>query len=165
MDVPNIDEDIARFVVGSIATGAMLRQVAEDLEDPLADDAYTEEDPRAVVLEMLWNDFHRGRLGGSLRAAAGDGAHRSCRHADAGASGAGAGDVGSDAPLPTEGSVAPMAERRQRSPTLGRPREVVKTAEFGRWFQGVSADLRGKVGSVIDHIVEVGPTLGRPTWT
>jgi hypothetical protein len=53
MDVPYIDEDVARFVVELINTGAMLRQVAEDLEDALPDDAYPGEAPRAVVLEML----------------------------------------------------------------------------------------------------------------
>jgi hypothetical protein len=53
MDVPYIDEDIARFVVELINTGAMLRGVAEDLEDGLPDDAYPGEDPRAVVLEMV----------------------------------------------------------------------------------------------------------------
>jgi hypothetical protein len=36
-----------------INTGAILRQVAEDLEDALPDDAYPGEEPRAVVLEML----------------------------------------------------------------------------------------------------------------
>jgi hypothetical protein len=53
MDVPYINEDIAGFVVELINTGAMLRQVAEDLEDGLPDDAYPGESPRAVVLEML----------------------------------------------------------------------------------------------------------------
>jgi hypothetical protein len=53
MDVPYVDEDIARFVFELINTGAMLRQVAEDLEDALPDDAYPDERPRAVILEML----------------------------------------------------------------------------------------------------------------
>lgn len=53
MDIPRIDEDIARFVVELVNTGAMLRQVASDLEDGLPDDAYPGEEPRAVILEML----------------------------------------------------------------------------------------------------------------
>jgi hypothetical protein len=52
MDVPYVDEDIARFVVELINTGAMLRGVAEDLEDALPEDAYPGEEPRAVVLEI-----------------------------------------------------------------------------------------------------------------
>jgi hypothetical protein len=43
-----------------------------------------------------------------------------------------------------------------------RPREAVTTAEFDRWFQGLGEELRGHVRSAIDHIVEAGPTLGRP---
>ena len=42
------------------------------------------------------------------------------------------------------------------------PRRPVKTNEFERWFTGLSAELKGKVLSAIDHIVETGPTLGRP---
>jgi hypothetical protein len=53
MDIPRIDRDIAMFVVELVNTGAMLRQVASDLEDALPDDAYPGEEPRAVVLEML----------------------------------------------------------------------------------------------------------------
>lgn len=53
MDIPRIDRDIALFVVELVNTGAMLRQVAADLEDALPDDAYPGEEPRAVVLEML----------------------------------------------------------------------------------------------------------------
>jgi hypothetical protein len=53
MGVPCIDEDIARFVVELINTGAMLRRLAEDLQEALPDDAYPGEEPRAVILEML----------------------------------------------------------------------------------------------------------------
>ena len=43
-----------------------------------------------------------------------------------------------------------------------RPREAVTTAEFDRWYQGLNEELRGEVRSAMDHIVEAGPTLGRP---
>lgn len=43
-----------------------------------------------------------------------------------------------------------------------RPREAVTTAEFDRWYQSLNPELRGHVREAIDHIVEAGPTLGRP---
>lgn len=52
------------------------------------------------------------------------------------------------------------ALRRMHAPRP--PRRPVKTNEFERWFQGLSAELKGKVLSAIDHIAETGPTLGRP---
>ncbi|MGN6871832.1 MAG: type II toxin-antitoxin system RelE/ParE family toxin [Solirubrobacteraceae bacterium] len=47
-------------------------------------------------------------------------------------------------------------------PAQPRPREAVTTPEFDRWFQGLNAELRGHVREAIDHVVEAGPTLGRP---
>lgn len=55
-----------------------------------------------------------------------------------------------------------MADSRQTVPLAPRPRVAVRTAEFERWSEGLNAELRGKVRSVIDHIVRVGPPPGRP---
>lgn len=43
-----------------------------------------------------------------------------------------------------------------------RPREATTTVEFDRWYQGLNPELRAHVREAIDHIVEAGPTLGRP---
>jgi hypothetical protein len=36
------------------------------------------------------------------------------------------------------------------------------TAEFERWWKGLTPELRGKVKSAIDRVATDGPTLGRP---
>jgi hypothetical protein len=38
----------------------------------------------------------------------------------------------------------------------------VKTAEFDRWAVGLNPERAEKVNAVIAHIVDAGPTLGRP---
>jgi hypothetical protein len=55
-----------------------------------------------------------------------------------------------------------MAERASRPSGPGRPRAVVKTAEFRRWSQGLDAESRDKVKGAITQIVAGGPTMGRP---
>lgn len=56
-----------------------------------------------------------------------------------------------------------MADLASRPPPpQRRPRQVVKTVEFRRWARTLDPERSAKLRATIDHIVDAGPTLGRP---
>jgi hypothetical protein len=54
MERPRGDEHIQRFVIELLSTGSMLLGLIEDLADALPADAYPGEEPRDVVVEMVY---------------------------------------------------------------------------------------------------------------
>lgn len=53
-----------------------------------------------------------------------------------------------------------MAEAAQRPPA--RAREVLTTAEFERWSNGLDGERRALVTGALARVAAGGPTLGRP---
>lgn len=55
-----------------------------------------------------------------------------------------------------------MADAGRRRPQPNRAPQVIRTAEFRRWYTGLDAERKAKVKGAVARVRAGGPTLGRP---